>query len=95
MKIGVDITYYFWKSNEMFHSGNIVKLNERGVRHFWRKCHRKKIDRRRYMIVICYYKNRYGRRRCFVRDLFSDLTDEYSKSHLEYVCENKGKFIKQ
>ena len=66
----------------MFVRGNVVRLNERGEKHYDKKYYRKRIEKGRLLIVISYYyKN--NTKRYILRDIYSDLIDKYFEYHLK------------
>tara|TARA_Y100000389_G_scaffold64663_1_gene60733 strand:+ start:237 stop:482 length:246 start_codon:yes stop_codon:yes gene_type:complete len=71
----------------MLSKGNVVCLNERGVRHYHKKYYRKRIRVSNYMIVVSYYLKK-NKKRYILRDFGSDLTDKYYDMHLQYCFNN-------
>ena len=79
----------------MFTIGNIVMLNSKGHRYWDRKSYRKRILKYRQMIIISFKICSKGKRKWFVRDLYSDMIDTYKESYLQYICKNRTEFIQK
>ena len=76
----------------MFSKGNVVCLNERGVKHHYKKYYKKRICVSNYMIVVSYYFKK-NKKRYVLRDFRSDLMDEYYDMHLQFCFNNTSEAV--